>query len=392
MAVEEIVIGKAKERTWFSFEHLDWRPFALAGLNLLSIFMVWAPFLRDMTVISRYWDGPMYMYVASTLYSTPANSPLQVLSLPDFYYACHLAVFPLLIRAFSFIGYDWSTLFVVAAASTLATIFFYHLVKDFKYSVNPFWASVVFIFFPSRWLLYHSVGASEPVFILLVVASLYCYKKDRFALAFLIAGLASVTRIFGVLLVVSYAATLIWQRKYRYLPLTLLIPLCLVLNFLVYQFAYNDFFAYFSYNGSFVSIAQVALPFLNVSVPVPVPFPMFLNNVIPGITNNMELFFAIYILYIVGTLRLWKHKEIFFYAFIFVAAIMFVGHPDVSRYLLPAAPFALILGFDEIISRKEFMLVFPLIVVLGYLYCWGLIPTNMMDAGVYGNLIGTINR
>jgi Gpi18-like mannosyltransferase len=332
------------------------------------------------------------MYVASTLYSIPAASPMHALSLPDFYYACHLAVLPLLIRSFSFLGYDWSMLFVSAAASTIATVIFYHLVKDFKYSVNPFWASIVFIFFPCRWLLYHSVGATEPVFILLVIASLYCYKKDSYALAFLLAGLASATRIFGILLFVSYAATLIWQRKYRYLPLTLIIPACILLNFLIYQFAYGDFFAYFKYNGSFVSIAELALPFsAAITLPVPVPFPMFLTNVLPGKTNDMELFIAIYVLYLLGTLRLWKHKELFFYSAVFVGAILFIGHPDISRYLLPAAPFALILAFDDIISRKEFMLVFPLIIVMGYLYCWGLIPTNLMDAAVYGDMIRAIN-
>ncbi len=390
--MDEVVIGKAKERTRFSFEYLDWRPFALAGLNVLSILLVWAPFLGDMRTICRYLDGPMYMYVAATLYSIPADSPLHAMPLPDFYYACHLVVFPLLIRAFSFLGYDWSMLFVSAAASTLATVIFYYLVKEFKYSVNPFWASIVFIFFPCRWLLYHSVGATEPVFILLVVASLYCYKKDSYVLAFLLAGLASATRIFGILLFVSYAVTLISQRKYRYLPLTLLIPAFLVANFLNYQVIYGDFFAYFKYNGSFVSIAHIALPYLSWSVPVPVPLPMFLTNVLPGNTNNMELFIAIYVLYILGTLRLWKHKELFFYSAFFVGAIMFIGHPDISRYLLPAAPFALILAFDDIISRKEFMLVFPLIIVLGYLYCWGLVPSNLMDAGIYGDMINSINR
>jgi Gpi18-like mannosyltransferase len=335
----------------------------------------------------------MYMYVASTMYSIPADSPLHVFSLPDYYFACHLAVFPLLIRAFSFLGgYDWSMLFVVAAASTLATIIFYYLVKDFKYSVNPFWASVVFIFFPCRWLLYHSVGASEPVFILLVVASLYCYKKDSYALAFLLAGLASATRIFGILLFVSYAATLIWQRKYRHLPLVLIIPACLAANFLIYQLVYGDFFAYFKYNGSFVSIAQVVLPYLSFSMPVPVPFPMFLTNVLRGNTNNLELFLALYILYLLGTLRLWKHKELFFYSAFFVGAILFIGHPDISRYLLPAAPFALILAFDDIISRKEFMLIFPVIIVLGYLYCWGLMPTNLMDAAMYQSMIQAMGR
>lgn len=373
----DLDVGKAKVKTLFSFEHADWRPFALGIINVLSIFAVWIPFIKDMTVIGRYWDGPMYQYVAATLYSIPANSPLHAYPLPDYYYACHLAFYPLLIRAFSFIGYDWSALLVVILASTAATVLFYYLLKEFNMSINPFWASVVFIFFPSRWLLYHSIGASEPVFIMLVIASLYCYKKDKYLFAFALAGMASITRIFGIIMMAGYVVTLVYQKKYRYIPLTFIIPAFIGLNFAYYWLVYNDPLAYFRYNGGYMTTT---------------PFPMLFDNAMRGVTNHAELFFAFYILYLLGTLRLWKHKEIFFYSLLFVAAVSFVRHPDVSRYLLPAAPFALILAFDDIICRKEFMLVFPLIVIFGLFYCWGIIPTNLMDAGVYSDMLHAIGR
>lgn len=156
----------ALEKTGFPLDTglLDVKMLALAAINIVATLAVYLPFINNFEVIYRYLDGPLYMYVAKTLYVMPAVTPFN---LPDFYYACHLALYPLLIRAFSFMGYDRSMLFVAIAASTLATMVFYQLLKEFKYSVNPFWASVVFIFFPSRWLLYHSVGASEPLFILL---------------------------------------------------------------------------------------------------------------------------------------------------------------------------------------------------------------------------------
>jgi hypothetical protein len=344
----------------------------LAALNVAATLAVYLPFLNDFSVIYRYWDGPLYMYVAKTLYAVPAATPF---SLPDFYYACHLALYPLLIRALSPIGYDRAMVLVTIAASTLATVIFYRLLKEFKYSVHPFWASVVFIFFPSRWLLYHSVGATEPLFILLILASVYCYKKDWYAAAFSLAGLASVTKIFGVLMFASYAVMLLYEKKYRYLPYTLIIPAFLAANFLVYQHAYGDFFAYFKYNGGFMKTT----PFMNFFAPAGA-----------GRTDEAELFMGFYVIYILGALRLWKRPELCSFSLVYLAAIAFIQHPDVSRYLLPVAPFALIVAFDDVISRKEFMLVFPLIVVFGYFYCWGIIPTNLADPVTYRSLLAAL--
>lgn len=364
-------VPEVRKKHGFSFSPglIDKQMVALSIINLLAIFFVYLPFLNDLSIIARYWDGPMYMYVAKTLYVVPQVTPFAV---PSYYFACHLALFPLLIRAFSFMGYDVSMIFVVALSSTLATLVFYLLLKDFNYSVNPFWASIVFIFFPSRWLLYHSVGASEPLFILLVLASIYSYKKEWYITAFTLAGLASITRIFGVLMFVSYAILLAWQKKYRYIPYTLIIPAFIGLNFLVYLFTYGDPFAYFHYNGSYMSNT---------------PFQPFLAAAEKGVTNNAELFFAFYIIYIVGTLRLWKHPELFTYSLIFLGFTLFVYHPDISRYLLPVAPSALIVAFDDIISSKEFMVVFPLVILFGYFYCWGIIPTNLAQPELYAELI-----
>lgn len=315
------------------------------------------------------------MYVAKTLYVLPSATPFD---LPGcYYYACHLALYPLLIRAFSSIGYDRSMVFVTVASSTVATIIFYQLLKESKYSSNPFWASVVFVFFPSRWLLYHSVGATEPLFIMLILASVYCYKKDRYAAAFTLAGLASVTKIFGVLMFASYAILLVYEKKYKYLPYTLIIPAFLAAKFLVYQYAYGDFLAYFRWNGSFMK----AIPFMN-----------FFTPAAAGNTNNAELFMGLYVIYILGALRLRKHPELFAFPLVYLAATAFVQHPDISRYLLPVAPFALLVAFDDIISRKEFMLVFPLIVIFGYFYCWGIIPTNLADPQIYRSLLAVLAK
>jgi hypothetical protein len=354
-------------------ERLDYRMIALAVLNIAATLAVYIPFVGKMDVIYRYLDGPLYMYVAKMLYTMPAAA--NPFNLPEYYFACHLALYPLTIRALSFVGYDRAMILSVIIASTLATVVFYQLLKEFKYSVNPFWASVVFIFFPSRWLLYHSVGASEPLFILFILGSIYCYKKDRYAIAFALAGLATVTKIFGILMFASYLVLILYEKKYKLLPLLAIIPAFLAANFLVYQFTYGDFLAYFKWNGGFMK----AVPFMN-----------FFDPASKGNTNNAELFMGFYIIYIVGALRLWKKPELASFSLVYLAFTAFVNHPDVSRYLLPAAPFALIVAFDDIISRKEFKIVFPLIVIFGYFYCWGIIPTNLLGADTYNNLMALL--
>jgi hypothetical protein len=368
----------SEKRHGFQFSlsgYIDRYMVALAAINVLAIFLVYLPFLNDLTIIMRYWDGPLYMYVAKTLYMVPQYTPFSAIGLPDYYYACHLALFPLLIRAFSFIGYDWSMIFVVIASSTVATLLFYRLLKDFGYSKTPFIASILFIFFPARWLLYHSIGATEPLFIMLVIASLYCYKKDWYIPAFLIAGLASVTRIFGILMLVSYILLLLYEKKYRYLPFTIIIPIFLIGNFLVYAYAFGDALAYFKWNGGYMNA---------------MPFRPLIDASFKGITNNVELYFGFYILFILGTLRLWKKPELFFFSAVFLGFMLFVFHPDISRYLLPVAPFALIIAFDDIISRKEFILIMPLIILFGYIYCWGILPSNLAPPELYSEVLKAI--
>ncbi len=371
---EQVPVSRKKTGFSFDFSLIDGKMIVLAAINIVATLLVYLPFLNNFSIIARYWDGPMYMYVAKTLYVVPAVTPFNV---PNYYYACNLAFFPLLIRLFSSIGYDNSMLFLVIASSTLATVVFYQLLKEFKYSINPFWASIVFVFFPSRWLLYHSVGASEPLFILLILGSIYCYKKDWYLAAFTLAGLSSITKIFGILMFGSYFLLLLYEKKYKYLPYTLIIPAFLGLNFLIYQFTYGDFFAYFKYDGSFMKTT---------------PFMAIFDPASKGNTNNAELFIGLYVIYILGALRLWKRAELFTFSIIYVLFMAFVEHPDISRYLLPAAPFALIVAFDDIISSKEFMLVFPLIVIFGYFYCWGIIPTNLAGVSTYANLTASLGR
>ena len=70
-------------------------------------------FTGDWQHLVRYWDGPNYLYVAKTLYNIPANHPFTPYKTTAAYFACHLPLYPMLIKTFSFLSYPvsllWST-------------------------------------------------------------------------------------------------------------------------------------------------------------------------------------------------------------------------------------------------------------------------------------------
>ncbi|HMD81421.1 MAG TPA: hypothetical protein VKE92_08960, partial [Anaerolineales bacterium] len=75
----------------------------VAGIMVLSTFLVYVPFLlSDFSLVTRHYDGPFYMYIAKTFYQIPVDHPFRE-SLPPIYYAAHLPLYPVLIRALTLI-------------------------------------------------------------------------------------------------------------------------------------------------------------------------------------------------------------------------------------------------------------------------------------------------
>jgi Na+-translocating ferredoxin:NAD+ oxidoreductase RnfD subunit len=80
-------------------------------------------------------------------------------------------------------------------------------------------------------------------------------------------------------------------------------------------------------------------------------------------------------------------RALLYALFMFVPAL-FVLHGDISRYLLPIAPFALILGFDAILPKKRIHYLIPLalLCIAGYLYCLAVLPTNLLPQNAFDQL------
>jgi hypothetical protein len=348
-------------------------PFAL---NVTAVLGVQLP-ATGMQVLERYYDGPLYVVVSKTFYA--GASPLYGASLlPAQYYAAHLPGYPIAIWAFSLALPPFVAMLVAnLVISAAAVVAFYLLTARFKLVHDPFSSALLFLFFPPRWFLYRSVGASEPLFILLTLLMLYFLKKDESTKSTLLGAFSTLTRIWGIITFPVLIGVWLWNKKltvWRF-ALALAIPASLLLLFSFYAYSLDDFFAYFAVNQVFLT----NIPLLTIPV-------MALTSSAAG----AELYVILFFIYAVGIVQLYLkgYRELFLYALFMFLPVLFVVHNDISRYLLPIAPFALIIGFDALMPKKRryFLIPLALLCVAGYLYCLAVLPTNLMPLPTFEHL------
>jgi|Napbiome12C3dose_1001474.scaffolds.fasta_scaffold00008_19 hypothetical protein len=367
----------------------------LAAVTLALTFLIWLPHLLSLpnfwglsfkegfSTIYRNFDGLEYIIIAKTFYDPLAISALPQ-SLPANYFAAHFPGYALLIAAFSpLLGYLKSMLFVSLLSTILSCWVFYFLVKDFKLSSHPLFLSLLFLVLPARWLIVHSIGSSEPTFILFILSAVYFFMKfeqsGKFANIFL-AGLlgmfAQITRPPGILIFIAFSLFVLWKvikqrmslalilkTSARYLPL-LLIPLGLLAVFAWYSVSYQDFFAYFR-SGD------------NIHLTLP-PFQVFNKDQFWVGDIWLEDIVYIFIIGFFGGMLLFKQRlyPLAFLVITYLAASSLIAHRDISRYVLPISPFILI-AFEKALTSKEFKIILPIILLAIYLYAQNFLLANI---------------
>lgn len=354
----------------------------LALVVVLSSVILWIPFTdllsfaglhiknHDTGTIYRNFDGPLYIIPAKTWYNPKEIKKVY----PDntgkpIYFAAHLPGYPATIAALApVLGYRKAMIASTVLATLLLTWFFYFMVKRMKITKHPMVLTVIMLFLP-RFLVLRGVGTPEPLFVLLVLASLFFFEKKRFFWAGILGALATITKTPGILLFVAYLCAMVdeyrskrvFVREWLY---TMLIPAGLVGVFLLYLAQYGDFFAYM--HTDYV-------------VPMPYPFAAF-NHVAQWVqTGWLEeivlylFFYGVSIVYLKDS----PYKSFFYFSLIFFIALIFVQHRDISRYALPMWPLALI-AFEKFFTTKRVVLVGLLLLPAVYLYAWNFIQINVM--------------
>lgn len=356
-----------------------WLPFYLKLDNFFGL-----NFSAGMNTIYRNFDGLEYVIIAKTFYNPSLISAMPQ-SLPANYYAAHFPGFALLILLASpILGFLKSMIFISLIFTILSAIAFYFLAKNFKLTDHPLFLSLVFLVLPARWLIVHSVGSAEPIFIFFTITALYFFMKYEQAknylfitLTALFGVLAQITRPPGILLFLALGLYILWrtfQEKQdnlfkrlinnitRYYPL-LLIPIALLSIFYLYSFTYQDFFAYF-HSGD------------NIHLTFP-PFQVFNQNQFWVGSIWLEDIIYIFLIGFMGAITLFKQKlyPLAFFTFTYLAASTLVAHRDISRYVLPIFPFVLI-AFEKVLVSKEFKIVLIILILAIYLYSQNFLIVN----------------
>lgn len=364
-------------------------------LSLLPTFLIWLPFFLRVssfwgipvppsgmaTVVSNY-DGPLYLVVAKSFYNKDFISQSFQFPLPTEYYAAHFPFYPFLIKVFSLVtNFPYAMLGVTLFSSILATYFFYLLAKEIFGDNKAVFLTFVFSVFPARWLIVRSVGSADPLFVGLIIASLYYFRRKQYWAAAIAGALAQLTKSPGILLFMSYFIFLLLpELKMRLLTLKkgllgrldvkktyplLLMPFSLLAVFGIYYYTMGDFWAYF-HSGD-----NIHLGFL--------PFQIF-NYSAPWVgTSWLEEIILIYLIGGIGIVKLIHKREFELAAFagIYYFFILFVSHRDILRYFLPVVPMLLI-AFGEEVGKKYFKPVLILVLLPIYLYSIAFISQNAM--------------
>ncbi len=179
------------------------------------------------------WDGGHFLGIATAGYQ-----PLQSVFLP---------FYPLLIKALSLLGveYFWSGFFISQLSALVFLIFLYKLaLMEWDQEIAQK-SILIALIFPTSFYL--GTLYSESLFLALTTSAFYFAKKEKWALASLLAGLSFITKIPGIAVII--ALFVMYYLKYD--------------RFLAHQdFIKNWIFRFILYLLIAFSLLYLLLPFL----------------------------------------------------------------------------------------------------------------------------------
>jgi len=160
-----------------------------------------APVLRSLTS----WDGWWYLGIARNGYHA---APLTGL----YHDYAFFPLYPALVRLLSLATPGLDALFAVFLSNALfvgALWLLYELTREVLDEERALWSCVLMAVFPFSWVF--SMAYGESLFLALSLASLLAAERGRAGWACVLASLAGLTRLPGVLLIVPLALIL-WRR------------------------------------------------------------------------------------------------------------------------------------------------------------------------------------
>jgi len=362
-----------------------WIPFYFRIPNVMGIPV---PENGMATIIANY-DGPLYIVIAKTFYNVSLIKESFSFPLPVQYYAAHFPFYPALIFLIgsglkavfgNALGFTWGMLITTLISSVFCIWMFKRYIALHVDKKDVLWLTFLFAVFPARWLIVRSVGSPEPLFVGLILASIFYFEKKNYLIAAIFGALAQLTKSPGILLFVAYglalfiphvkkignSRTFAWIKSFEWkaYPL-LLIPISLIGLFFVYQYTFSDFLAYF-HSGD------------NIHLLFP-PFQIFNYSQSWVGTFWLEEIIFVYLFIALAAIKLFKNKHIApaMFTTVFFISIIFVSHRDIIRYALPVLPY-IYLAFKKELVSKEVKYLFMFLLIPVYLFSLAYLSNNVM--------------
>ena len=294
-----------------------------------------------------YWDGPNYIFAAITMYDISRDNPwTRSFKYDPSYFACHLPGFPLVIRFFAFLffgNYYVADLAAIIFCGLLLSYAFRRLLVAYRCVHSPTMTTVLLVFMPMRLIIYHCVGASEPLFIAEVCFVMIFYKYGMRTHLLVAVWACCITRIEGMAVGAAIGACDILRMDILAglsMFLTFLAPIGLMI---MHKGMFGDAFAYLTFNSGRQRL---------------IVFPPFqeMRGKKGGADNAnfLHSFMDFYFPYVFGALLvLLKAGPVGVFACLHLAYISLLRHIDLYRYALPAGVFSVLIGFDFLWSDKR---------------------------------------
>lgn len=239
----------------------------------------------------------------------------------------------------SFVGLLISNLFFL-----LALIVLYDLIRiDYSKGV-AFFAITALILFPTSF--FFGAVYSESLFLFLTLTSFYLARKDRWFLSSFFGFLASIARIFGVLIFISFVPQLIKDRQKRIFWI-LLIPVGLLIYMVYLGFIAKDPFAFYSqqlvvgeqHQQGIVILPQVLYRYTKIFLSINQLNVVYQTIFLEFITAILFIFLNIF-----GIIKKVNHQYMIYMILGFILPTIQGSFSSLPRYVLVLFPGFIVLG------------------------------------------------
>jgi hypothetical protein len=152
------------------------------------------------------FDGIFYIRIATQGYSFPEQA--------------YFPMYPTLINLFTILTKNpiISGVLISYLAFVTALYLLHKLLKKNLKIKNIFWVYIFLLVYPTSY--YFGVMYTESLFFMLLIATIYLFKQEKFLLAFLFGYLTALTRVSGIFLTIPlgliFLEKLLKERKFSY--------------------------------------------------------------------------------------------------------------------------------------------------------------------------------